>query len=284
MEGIVLIDKPIGLSSFDVVRQLRKISSQKKIGHAGTLDPLASGLMLLCLGRYTKLIDIFLGQKKRYSTRIELGLSTASDDYEGDVLSRSEVPCFSTDKIAETLASFLGPQLQKAPLYSAKKIAGRPAYERARKGEDFEIKASPIEIYSIILKSYELPFIELEVDCSKGTYIRSLARDIGQKLGTGACTAAIRRLSSGSTEIADALSLQNLTKECLLEALSRSHAILAKFPLLELNEHEKTDLKNGKALRKRDSDQGDELIACYNKEPIALLDYRDGFFYVRRGI
>jgi tRNA pseudouridine55 synthase len=219
-EGILLIDKPEGKTAFSLVSILRRVFGVRCIGHAGTLDPFATGLMVLLVGRnYTKLSDSFLGQDKEYITQIRLGSDTDTYDCTGEVVRTTDRPPPTDAEIRETLALFQGDIQQIPPMYSAKKVQGRKLYELARKGQTIERKPANVHV-EIELLRYEYPFIDLQVRCSKGTYIRSLGYDIGQHLDTGAHLTKLRRIRSGAFHIADCVDgaqLQN--PEIDLEAL-----------------------------------------------------------------
>ena len=208
-EGILLVDKPANMSSFAVVAQARRRLGVKKIGHGGTLDPFATGLLVLLVGRnFTKRADEFLQGDKHYSACLYLGVSTDSYDCEGKEVERSDkIP--TLQEIEEVLSHFQGTLQQVPPMFSAKKINGVRLYELARKGEMVERKAVEVKV-DIQLIRYEYPELELEVRCSKGTYIRSLAEDIGHKLGSYAHLVRLRRLSSGRFSLNDSIDLSVL--------------------------------------------------------------------------
>lgn len=197
MQGVLLIDKPAGRSSFSLIPALRHICGEKKIGHAGTLDPFATGLMIYLVGKpYTRRAEEFSAANKGYEVLIRLGITTDTQDVEGQVLHTSEVSSLSFDAVMAAVESFQGFSEQIPPMFSAKKQKGVRLYELARKGEQVERPACKVHM-RIELLSYEYPWLRLRVDCSKGTYIRTLAHDIGQKLGVGAYAHELRRVRSG---------------------------------------------------------------------------------------
>lgn len=208
--AIILVDKPLGWSSFDVVNKLRlclKYATGRKrvkVGHAGTLDPLATGLLIIAFGKSTKLLTELMGQTKEYHATIKLG--TITDSYDAETPEHDVVPVdhFSESDILEALATFHGEQLQRPPVFSAKRFNGKRAYELARKGERPIMPPNLVEIYEIELLSMQLPEIMIRVRCSKGTYIRSLAHDFGQKLGVGGYLVGLRRTMNGEFKIEDA--------------------------------------------------------------------------------
>lgn len=209
----LLIDKPKGLTSHDVVSRLRKITKEKKIGHGGTLDPFATGLLIIGLGRKsTKKLGNFLKLDKEYEAKITLGEERTTDDITGEVrkdeLKNERKP--SKKEVIEVIQSFIGHQKQVPPYFSAIKIKGKKSYEAARKGNFIDLKARKIVIYSIELFSYSYPFIKIVCKVSSGTYIRSLARDLGRKLKTGAFLSSLRRISIGNFKINQAVPLEKI--------------------------------------------------------------------------
>ena len=202
-EGYVaVIDKPYEWTSADVVRkikfQLRKCGHPKiKIGHAGTLDPLATGILLVCIGRATKQVEKLQAEQKEYVAELQLGATTPSGDMEHEVDQTYPTEHITREKVEEALRALCGEREQLPPLYSAKKVQGVRAYEFARAGEDVELKKALINIYNMELLEYDLPRIKIRVECSKGTYIRSLAFEIGEKLESGAYLSSLRRTRSG---------------------------------------------------------------------------------------
>jgi tRNA pseudouridine55 synthase len=208
-EGIILIDKPLKISSFGVVAALRRLTKVKKIGHCGTLDPLASGLLVCLIGKkYTRQSDSFLGCEKTYIAKVHLGHSTTTYDLEGEITNQSEIqPSF--DQVQAAVNTFQGTTLQTPPLFSAKKVGGVKACDAARAGKTVELKACEVTMNLDIL-AYNYPLLEIKISCSKGTYIRSLAHDLGLKLQTYAHLCGLRRIQSGSFSIDQAICLDNL--------------------------------------------------------------------------
>ena len=206
-EGILLIDKEKGKTSFDAVRIVKKILKCKKVGHAGTLDPFATGLLIILLGQGTKLSPYIMGGKKKYRAEIMLGIETDTYDSTGSVVKDESVPEIGIDDINECIARFSGVIEQIPPAFSALKVNGQRAYKLARKGIEVELKKREVVIYSIDIIDVGIPLITLDITCSAGTYIRSLAVDIGKKLGTVAHLKNLRRLSSGLFEVDDAMIL-----------------------------------------------------------------------------
>ncbi|MEY1638476.1 tRNA pseudouridine(55) synthase TruB [Tenuifilum osseticum] len=216
---ILLIDKPYDWTSFDVVGKLRslikKYTGEKstKIGHAGTLDPLATGLLVICTGKATKRVMELTADNKEYIAKIKLGETTPSFDLETDVDAVYPFDHVTRELVEATLKNFTGWQLQEPPAFSAKYVNGKRAYEYARKGIDPKLEPVPIEIHSIELIGFDLPFLTIKIACSKGTYIRGLARDIGKALSTGAHLVELRRTRSGIFSIEQALSIAEVEKK-----------------------------------------------------------------------
>ncbi len=205
----ILVDKPYGWTSFDVVNKIRwnlkrKLGVKKiKVGHAGTLDPLATGLLVICVGKHTKLIESLTGAPKTYTGTFLLGKTTPSFDLETEYNQEFPTEHISKDLIEEARKSFLGIQLQTPPIFSAKQIDGKRAYDFARAGKEVVMKQAQIEISHFELNTERFPEIDFKISCSKGTYIRSIANDLGQKLNSGATLIALRREASGDFQIRD---------------------------------------------------------------------------------
>lgn len=204
LEGILLVNKPQGRTSFSLIRSLRKLTGIKKIGHAGTLDPFATGVMVMLIGRdFTRLCDLLLCQDKKYIAEVNLGVSTDTYDCDGKVVARSKkVP--ELEQIEAAVQYFQGEIDQTPPMYSAKKVNGKKLYELARKGEEIERAPAKVRVETHIL-SYAYPFLTIMVECSKGTYIRSIAHELGQRLGCGAHLSQLQRTRSGQFRIEECI-------------------------------------------------------------------------------
>ncbi|MBL9134623.1 MAG: tRNA pseudouridine(55) synthase TruB [Verrucomicrobiales bacterium] len=210
LDGAILIDKPAGLTSHDVVDRVRRRFGVKKVGHCGTLDPMATGLLVLVLGRGTKLSDSLMAADKVYSGRIKFGESTDSFDADGELVASLPVPPLGIDALNESAASFVGDLMQTPPMVSAVKVKGVPLYKLARKGVEVAREPRLIHVYSLRFTAYQEPFGDFRLACTKGTYVRSIAHDLGQKLGCGAHLTALRRLDSGRFSVQDAMPLDEL--------------------------------------------------------------------------
>ena len=217
--GIINVYKEKGFTSFDVVAKLRGILKTKKIGHTGTLDPDAEGVLPVCIGRATKVCDILTDKDKVYEAVMLLGVETDTQDTTGEILKKLPVE-ESESVVKEAILSFVGEYAQIPPMYSALKVNGKKLYELAREGKTVERKARNVQIYSIEILKMDLPRVRMSVHCSKGTYIRTLCHDIGQKLGCGGCMEKLLRTKAGIFELADTLKLAEinaLAKEGLVE-------------------------------------------------------------------
>lgn len=213
---VLLIDKPKTWSSFDVVKKVRNMTRVKKVGHAGTLDPLATGLLIICTGKKTKQIDSYQGLEKQYEGQILLGKTTPSCDLETEFENEKDISHINLEDLNSAIIRFLGTVKQTPPIFSAVKIEGKRAYELAREGKSPEVKERQVFIREFLLTKIELPYIHFSVTCSKGTYIRSLARDFGEAVGVGGCLTELRRTRIGSFHVKDAITpdqIYNLINE-----------------------------------------------------------------------
>jgi tRNA pseudouridine55 synthase len=210
LDGALLVDKPVGPTSHDVVDRIRRRFGLKKVGHAGTLDPNASGLLIILLGRGTKLSEKLMADDKVYAGTMKLGEATDSYDVDGKVLETKPVPPITIEELNKLAEAFVGDQLQTPPMVSAVKIEGVPLYKLARKGLEVERKPRLIHVYNFTFSSYQEPLAEFRLACTKGTYVRSIAHELGQKIGCGAHLSTLRRLVSGRFDISDALPLTNV--------------------------------------------------------------------------
>ncbi|MBN8578309.1 MAG: tRNA pseudouridine(55) synthase TruB [Cytophagales bacterium] len=209
-DRVLLVNKPLRWTSFDVVNKLRGKLKIKKIGHAGTLDPLATGLLIICTGKMTKQIDSYQAQEKEYTGKFVIGKETASHDLETSVEDKADVAHISVDQIHAAAKKFTGTLQQIPPQHSAIKIDGKRAYKLARKGKDIELKPREVTVATFEITAIEIPVVAFRIVCSKGTYIRSIARDFGNELGVGAYLAELCRTRIGTFKLADALELEQI--------------------------------------------------------------------------
>lgn len=248
MDGIINVIKPTGMTSFDVVRKVKKITGEKKIGHTGTLDPLAEGVLPICLGKGTKITNYIMNGEKTYEALIKLGITTDTYDREGTVVANSDkIP--SKEDIEKIIFSFIGDIYQVPPMYSALKHNGERLYDLARKGITVERPKRLISIFDIRIKSLEFPFVNIVVRCSKGTYIRSLCYDIGESLGTGATIWNLNRLASGIFKESSGILLSLLTKENYRDHCLKIEDVLMDYPKLFFNKAYEKPLLNGVTLK-----------------------------------
>ena len=210
LHGILVIDKPAGLTSHDVVARVRRLTGERRVGHGGTLDPFATGVLPVCVGQATRLVEHLSDADKRYLAEIVLGIQTDTDDLEGTVIGTAPVPSLERAALDHALDAFRGPIQQTPPAYAAIKIGGRKLYELARAGEPVVAAARPVTIHRLEVINWRPPALTLLVDCGKGTYIRSLARDIGHHLGSAGYVQHLRRARSGPFGLADAWTLEEL--------------------------------------------------------------------------
>jgi tRNA pseudouridine55 synthase len=278
LDGILIVDKPQGLTSHDVVARLRRLTRMKKIGHAGTLDPLATGVLVLALGKATRTLEYLTAHDKVYEAIVLLGESTDSYDAEGEVLTRHEGPLPDEQAIEAALDDFRGDIWQKPPLFSALKQGGEPLYKKARRGEQVEVEARPVTIYNLALTFWRAPDVGLYVHCSKGTYIRSLAHDLGAALGVGGHLKALRRTASGAFTLADAHDLavlEHATAEEIAGLLLPVGAGLERIPALTVENDAIASLRHGQALP---APEGEGLRRAVDAAGrlIALLRWREG--------
>ena len=245
MNGIVIIDKPQGWTSQDVTARLRRVFGTRRIGHGGTLDPMATGVLPVFVGRATRGVEFFEHAEKTYETVLLLGKTTDTQDVTGTVLAEKE-PAVTEAQIEAVLPKFRGEILQVPPMYSALKVNGKKLYELARKGQEVERAARPITIYSLVNLGFDGLRLRLRVQCSKGTYIRTLCQDIGDALGCGGCMEALRRTSAGEYSIEEAVPLETLLEsehpERYLKGLD---SMFTEYPAVRLTPNQETRCRNG---------------------------------------
>lgn len=234
MEGVLLVDKPKGLTSHDVVYHLRRKLQIKKIGHAGTLDPMATGVLVMLIGKATRISQYLMSVDKVYEGEATLGIVTDSQDAEGEIMSTQPVPELTEARVREVMKGFLGDQYQTPPMHSAIKIGGVPLYKLARKGEEVEREPRFIRIAAFNLLSFATPKITFDLHCTKGTYVRTVAADLGQKLGCGAHLSALRRTGSGKFTIGQCLPLEQIEALSLPEIQKRLIPVYEAAPSVAL--------------------------------------------------
>jgi tRNA pseudouridine55 synthase len=252
LDGILNINKPSGITSYDVVACIKRLFHQKRVGHAGTLDPLASGVLPVCLGRATRVIEYISGAVKGYRAVLELGIETDTYDFDGKVLSRHEISGITREQVTLTLESFRGTIEQTPPMFSALKHQGQPLYKLAREGIEVERKSRTIQIFKLDLVNWQPPLATIDVECGKGTYIRSLAHDLGKKLGCGAALKELTRTRYGAFRVEDSVKLDALERACSDNGISSFimpiDTMLTEIPELRVSEEEGIDVINGRPI------------------------------------
>lgn len=271
--GVLLVDKPEGWRSRQVVDAVGKAFRVRKIGHAGTLDPAASGLLVLLLGEGTKLSRFLMDGRKVYRARIRLGQETDTYDRDGEIVAEADASGLGADEIRDVLAAYRGTILQDPPMYAAIKVAGEPLYKYARRGEQVDVEPREVTIHSLKAVSVDPPDVEIEVTCSKGTYIRSIAHDVGRDLGVGGHLSSIRRIESVPYHVREARRLDDLlemTEEEFADAVVPLVDAMPNVPLIEADEGLERAVANGNAM------DGDLLYGRLpdNAEPGDLIQIR----------
>lgn len=270
LAGLALIDKPEGHTSHDVVARVRRMAGTRKVGHAGTLDPMATGLLLLGIEGATKLLTFLVGEDKTYEATIRLGAATVTDDREGEVISSTDASSITEPQVLDAIKPLTGEIMQVPSSVSAIKVNGERAYAKVRGGDEVKLAARPVTVsrFDVLGMRRDGNFVDLDVivDCSSGTYIRALARDLGESLGVGGHLTALRRTRIGKYQVSDARTLEQS-----LEVLPANEAARAAFANLELSEAEVTDLIHGKRLKA--GEQLTEPVAAFgpNGRLVAML-------------
>ena len=278
-----MVDKPAGPTSHDVVARVRRIAGTRRVGHTGTLDPMATGVLVLCLGKATRLIPYIeeMGgvDAKEYEAHIRFGFETTTDDAEGEPRGEA-VPAadLNAADVAAALAAFTGEIDQVPPAFSAKKVAGERAYAMARRGEEVELKPVRVHVGSAELLGLDGDVARVRFACSRGTYIRALARDLGRALGVGAHLVSLRRTRSGVAELGRAVRLDDLSPESLSAALIPMMAALETWPSVAAGESEAADLRLGRAvnLGKARDTAGTKVRICDREGRLVALASSDG--------
>ena len=268
MNGIVIVDKPQGWTSQDVTAKLRGVFQTRRIGHGGTLDPMATGVLPVFVGRATRGVEFFEHAEKTYETLLRLGITTDTEDITGTVLTQQEAAV--TEAMVEAvLTRFRGEIMQVPPMYSALKVNGQKLYDLARKGKEVARQPRPITIHELTLLGMEADGIHLRVRCSKGTYIRTLCKDIGAALGCGGCMAALRRVAAGAYTIEEAVPLQTLldteTPEAYLRAVD---TMFAQYPQVTLTQKQALRCRNGNSFTVR---LPDGTYRAYDPDGVFLM-------------
>ena len=251
--GILNLDKPVGITSHDVLIQVRRLSGEKKAGHCGTLDPMAGGVLLVCLGQATRAARFLSSERKQYRATVRLGWESDTLDKTGRIISRREPRGLTREQLEQALADFRGPIQQIPPMFSAIKKDGQPLYKLARQGLSIQRPPRQVHIYALELLEFDPPYFSLHIECSAGTYIRSLAADIGKKLGCGALLWRLTRTACGRFQLKDSLSLEQLAQlassKRLAQAVIDLNQALAHLPPALLKQEALEPLRNGSPLK-----------------------------------
>lgn len=246
--GLLNIAKPAGMTSRDVVDWVQRLVRPAKAGHAGTLDPLATGVLIVCVGRATRLVPLIQEMRKTYRATFLLGRTSDSDDVEGTIIETPDVSPPTREQVQAVLPEFVGRIHQRPPAYSAVKVAGRRAYALARKGQAVDLAIRPVDVYRLDLLRYEYPELELEIECGSGTYVRSIGRDLGERLGCGAVMSALQRTAIGPFMLDSAAHIEDVTAESLPQLLLPPTAATVNLPQASVNPADVRAMTNGRSV------------------------------------
>lgn len=275
ISGLLNIDKPKGITSHDVVARVRKLSGQRKVGHTGTLDPMATGVLLVCLGQATRLIEYLQSGRKQYRATVRFGVATDTLDAEGEIIAQREIASLTETQLRQILPLFEGEIEQTPPLFSALKKDGRPLYKLARAGQSVEVPARTVTIYSLEWLAWQPPDLTIDVVCSPGTYIRSLARDLGEAVHTGAHLVDLIRTANSGWSLSEAVPLADLEQEAAagstawqnhLQPLDRA---VSHLPQVTLNQEEHDHVRHGRPIRMATTEppsEGVSLLRAYTPD------------------
>jgi tRNA pseudouridine55 synthase len=274
--GLLVLDKPTGLTSRQVVDRVARIVRPAKAGHAGTLDPLATGVLVVCVGQATRLIEYVQRMPKSYRATLLFGRSSPTDDIEGSITLEDDPRIPTDEQIAAATAQFIGTIQQRPPDYSAVHVAGRRAYDLARRGVALDLAPRPVDVYSICIVSYAYPELVFDVQCGSGTYVRSIIRDLAVALGTTAVMSALVRTAIGEFHVADALPLDALTPDTLDERLLPARSALTQVAEIAISEEEQLRLVRGQMIHRPVTSSDREWAAINGAgELVALLARRE---------
>lgn len=285
MNGVLVVDKPKGPTSSDVVQIVRRALKVKKAGHTGTLDPMATGVLPLCLGDATRIAQVLTDGNKAYDATLKLGVTTDTLDAEGAVLQTRAVPVLTRERLEQVFATFRGALMQTPPMYSAIKKDGKRLYELARAGEEVEREARAVTVFSLTLNDFTSDELKLSVACSKGFFVRTLAADIGEALGCGAHLTALRRTQSGPFAISRAIPLQEIVDkgaEAVAGKLASLDESLAFLPEVKTNEAEADRVKHGGVVEVARPDEVMVRVTGPTGEVLALAEIRRGRLVYKR--
>jgi tRNA pseudouridine55 synthase len=284
-DGVLPLDKPSGPTSHDMVSSARRALRIRRIGHTGTLDPFASGLLLLCIGSATRIAEYLSGMDKRYTARVRLGVATDTDDLTGAVVSESDATGIDVADVEAALAGLRGDILQTPPVYSAKKRGGERAYASARAGRPVDLQPVPVRIHELTLIQLDGDELEIEVHCGSGTYIRAIARDLGHALGVGGHLTALRRTAVGAFSVADAVTADDLQDgQQLSTRLIPPADALAHLPRVTVDEGRVVDLRHGRPVQAEGTLTDAEVVVVTSQagDLVAMAERSAGFIRPRK--
>jgi len=284
LEGILNIDKPSGMTSHDVVSRVRRAAGMRRVGHSGTLDPMATGVLVVCLGRATRLVEYLVGRPKTYLGTVRLGQTTDSYDADGKILQEKPVPDLTAALIEPLLETFRGDILQIPPMVSAIKKDGKKLYELAREGKTVERPPRPVTIYQLDMLKLEPPEITLRIQCSAGTYIRSIAYDLGELLGCGGHLSSLRREAVGEFGLDTAVPLGDLTAENINAHLQPPERAVSHIPRLDVSFDNEINLLNGKLVARESEHPDGTLMQTYSPSGrfIGLVTAHNNFWKAKK--
>jgi tRNA pseudouridine55 synthase len=279
VSGVLVVDKPVGLTSHDVVQIIRRGTGIRRAGHTGTLDPRASGVLVILVGPAVRLSEFVSASDKRYQATVRMGSATSTYDAEGPALGTANVADLDEEQFEELLQQYVGEIEQTPPPYSAVKVDGKAAYQRTREGEEVEIEPRKINVYSLDLLEWALPEVVIDVFCSSGTYVRSLAHDLGEALGVGAHLVGLRRTKSGRFTLRDAVSLRRLRESFDIgdwyQYLIPAAEALSDWPLVELDEEEVEKIRHGHRIPAEPGTEGWARAVTEQGDLVALIEVVD---------
>lgn len=275
VSGVLVVDKPVGLTSHDVVQIIRRGTGIRRAGHTGTLDPRASGVLVVLIGPAVRLSEFVSAENKRYHATIRLGSTSDTYDSEGVISDEVDVD-ISREEFEELLQGYIGEIEQRPPAYSAVKVQGKPAYERARQGEDVDLEPRIIQVHSLELLEWALPEVVVDIHCSSGTYVRSLANDIGEELGVGAHLVGLRRTRSGHFTLREAVSLRRLREDfeagTWAQHLIPAAEALGDWPAVELDADEFEKVRNGNRIPAKEGASGMARAISQEGDLVAIVE------------
>lgn len=279
--GVLYIDKPAGITSFDVVRAMRKILSLRRVGHTGTLDPFATGLLPICFGDATRYADYITFADKTYEATLRLGIKTDTGDITGATIAQQEIPKISQQQLQDAVAFCVTITSQVPPRYSAVKVKGKRAYELARQGVEFTLPPRPVAILNFSITHVALPHITYRATVSKGTYIRTLSETFASQLGSVATTTALRRLAVGSVSVQDAVALDALTPDNWPRKVVPLETALAHLPIVELNDEQSVNYVHGRRFALLHPDI-ETCLVLHRSHMVGLGNIVDGVLHPRK--